>query len=298
MVQLGLGHGDKYPWHCLCRDIAKLAEQYPFVEIHSIGRSVEGRNLWAIRLGTGPRQIFYMAGLHANEWLTTPLLMNYCFDYCESLQNRKPVAGFNVEEIFDHSTIWVAPAMNPDGAELVQCGISQENPYYESVLNINGGSVDFRGWKANIWGIDLNHQFPANWALQAANSPRNPSARDHAGAGPLSEPEALALAEFTKQQDFAMVLAFHSQGEIIYWGYRRLEPPASSTIAKNMSALTGYQSVPYAGTHAGYKDWFIQDWRRPGFTIEVGRGVNPLPGGMLPVIYRKLIKLLFWCGKV
>ena len=50
--------------------------------------------------------------------------------------------------------------------------------------------------------------------------------------------------------------------------------PGSAAIARQFAAVSGYAvaDTPYASGHAGYKDWFIQDYRRPGFTIEAGSG--------------------------
>ncbi len=288
--------GTKYTYTDLCSDLSQLQEKQPEVEVISIGRSVEGRNLFAVRLGSGPRRIHYTAGMHANEWITTPLLVRFCQDFSACLEDKQPLAGWDPEELSSCSSIWITPCMNPDGAELVQLGIDAGNKFYAQVKNINRSSEDFRHWKANIRGVDLNHQFEAGWSTQANMSPKKPSPRDHAGPGPLSEPESQALASFTMGQDFAMVAAFHSQGEVIYWGYRGMEPAESMPLATKMARLTGYRPVRYAGTHAGYKDWFIQNWRRPGFTVEVGRGKNPLRLSTLPDIYRKISGLLVWCA--
>ena len=50
--------------------------------------------------------------------------------------------------------------------------------------------------------------------------------------------------------------------------------------------------VPYASGFAGYKDWFIQEFHRPGYTIEVGQGVNPLPLDQFDTIYRDNLPIL------
>ncbi len=289
--------GRSYTYADLCQDISNLQSEYPFIEVITIGRSVEGRNLWAIGMGNGPKQVHLSGGMHANEWITTPLLMKFCIDYSRALQTGEPIGGWSVQQISRSSTIWVTPSVNPDGAVLVQQGLPEDHPLRQEVLKINRGSNNFRGWKSNIRGVDLNHQFPANWAVQAAASPKNPAPRDHAGPRALSEPEARAVADFTLEKDFALVTVLHSQGEVIYWGYKGYEPASAGTLAEELGALSGYQPVRYAGTHAGYKDWFIQEFRRPGFTIEVGRGVNPLPLSALPGIYSKIYRALLWCAK-
>lgn len=45
------------------------------------------------------------------------------------------------------------------------------------------------------------------------------------------------------------------------------------------------EETPTESGYAGYKDWFIQEYDRPGYTIEVGRGVNPLPMEQFEQIY-------------
>jgi g-D-glutamyl-meso-diaminopimelate peptidase len=175
---------------------------------------------------------------------------------------------------------------------LVIRGLPAEEPYRSSVLSINRGSMDFSGWKANIRGVDLNNQYPARWELEAARGEKQPAPRDYSGRAPLTEPEAIAMADLTRQSDFRRVLAFHTQGKVIYWGFLNLEPPESQTIVQEFARVSGYEPVRTIDSYAGYKDWFIQDWRRPGFTIEAGRGVNPLPLSQFDEIYEECLGIL------
>ena len=107
---------------------------------------------------------------------------------------------------------------------------------------------------------------------------------------PLSEPESKAMAALTERFDPALTLSLHSQGEVIYWEFQGYAPENAQKIGELLAELTGYAlaDTPYAAGFAGYKDWFLQDFRRPGYTIEVGRGVNPLPISDLPGIYEKM----------
>jgi g-D-glutamyl-meso-diaminopimelate peptidase len=100
------------------------------------------------------------------------------------------------------------------------------------------------------------------------------------------------MAELTRSGDFDRVLAFHTQGEEIYWGFRNLEPPESEAIVNEFARVSGYTPVRTIESYAGYKDWFIQDWRRPGFTVELGRGVNPLPLSQFGEIYERALGIL------
>ena len=183
--------------------------------------------------------------------------------------------------------------VNPDGVELAQQGVTESHLYKEFLLKCNGGSQDFSQWKANIRGVDLNDQFPAYWQTERdRRAVTGPAPRDFTGDAPLSEPEAITLAQFTKWGDFRMVMAFHTQGEEIYWNYRGHEPQESVHITEQMARASGYRPIRLEDSDAGYKDWFIQEWKRPGFTVEMGRGVNPLPVAELPSLVQQGTRIM------
>lgn len=121
-----------------------------------------------------------------------------------------------------------------------------------------------------------------------------PAPRDYGGPYPLSEPESAAMVNFTRQHDFRLVIAYHTQGKVIYYTFENLEPPESLTIAQLFARVSGYtvSRNPGEASYAGYKDWFIQDYRRPGFTVEAGLGVNPLPVSQFPEIYQQNEEIL------
>jgi g-D-glutamyl-meso-diaminopimelate peptidase len=178
--------------------------------------------------------------------------------------------------------------VNPDGVNLVLQG--PPTTIRNEILTINEGSDEFTGWKANLRGVDLNNQYPANWHVEKKRKePKSPASRDFPGEEPLSEPEAIALAELAKTRQFDRVIAFHSQGKEFYWGYEGLEPIESREIALEFEKLSGYKAIQNVDSHAGYKDWFIQTFRKPGFTIEVGKGINPLPLSQFDEIYEEVL---------
>jgi len=190
-------------------------------------------------------------------------------------------------------SVWFVPLVNPDGAELVQTGLQSDHPYYKELEEWNRQSKRFAKWKANVRGVDLNDQFPAFWEEEVKRrGTAGPGPRDYPGTAPLSEPEAQALFSFTKEQDFDMVLALHTQGQEIYWNYRGYEPQDAEAIARKLALASDYKPVKLSGSDAGFKDWFIQDFRKPGFTVEIGAGVNPLPIETFPDLYEELWPLL------
>jgi len=266
-----------YNYADLLSDLQALVRLYPFIRQGSIGLTVMGKSLPEIRVGRGSRQIHANGSFHGNEWITTPALIAFLNDYLIALTNEGELRGIAVKPLYNTIMLSIVPMVNPDGVDLVVNGLPDAEPYRSEVLAINGGSTDFNGWKANIRGVDLNNQFPALWAEEAARGPRTPAPRDYAGTAPLTEPESIAMAELLRNRNFEQVQAYHTQGEVIYWGFQGLQPPETERLAAKYGDVSGYVPIETADSSAGFKDWFIQDWRRPGFTIEGGRGNNPLP---------------------
>lgn len=279
-----------YDHSTMMNDLRRLQSVYPFIQTPSIGNSVLGRDIPEVLIGTGNKRVHYNGSFHANEWITTPIVLTFLNDYLLSLTNQNTIRGRLTFPLYQQTTLSIVPMVNPDGVNLVIYGPSTASePWRSRVIQWNDGSTDFSGWKANIRGVDLNDQFPALWELERERNPKTPGPRDYGGESPLSEPEAIAMANMTRRRDFARVLAFHTQGEVIYWGFENLEPPESEDLANEFSRVSGYEPVKTIESYAGYKDWFIQDWRRPGFTIELGRGTNPLPITQFDEIYEKTL---------
>ncbi len=276
-----------YHFSALTEDIQKLQDIYPFIKINQIGETVLGKPLQEIRFGKGQKKIQFNASFHANEWITSGVLMAILNHFLLALTNTKPIRGLTMMPLYQLVDLSIVPMVNPDGVDLVINGPTAE--VREQVININRGSDDFSGWKANIRGVDLNDQFPANWELEKERGEKEPSPRDYPGTAPLTEPESIAMAQLARKNHFNRMLAFHTQGEEIYWGYEGLEPPESEILANEFSRVSGYKAVQYIDSHAGYKDWFIQEFRKPGFTIEMGKGINPLPLSQFDEIFEEVL---------
>lgn len=290
-----------YPYRIMMMNLNALKDKYPFLVIGSYGESVLGRSLPYVRLGNGPKQLFYSASMHANEWINSVVMMKFIEDYAISYKNDGEIFERNIKELYTDASIYIAPMLNPDGVDLVVGDLNVNSVAYKNAKTIanNFPNIPFpNGWKANILGVDLNLQFPANWILARENKFEQgyirPAPRDFVGYGPLTEPESLAIYNFTLSNDFEIILAYHTQGEVIYWRYLNLEPPESKKIGEEFSRISGYQldDVIDIGSYAGYRDWFIQDYRRPGYTIETGLGENPLPINQFEKIYSDNIGIL------
>ena len=285
----------------LRENLTLLNHTYPFLNIQVVGNSVLGKPIYVIKLGKGPNKVFYSGSIHANEWITSVLLMKFIENYCDSYISNGSLYGYPIKQLFNNTTIYIMPMVNPDGVDLVNGNINQNSTAYRNAVAISSRFPDIpfpSGWKANINGVDLNLQFPAGWEqarrIKYAQGFTEPAPRDFVGFGPLTEPEALTIYNFTLMHDFKLVLAYHTQGQEIYWQFQNFNPPNSLEIGQRLAKASEYRlaETPYNSSFAGYKDWFIQNYNRPGYTIEAGIGENPLPISQFDEIYNDNIGIL------
>lgn len=288
-----------YTYPIMELNIRSLAVRFPFITTSSIGKSVMGNQLYLLKIGTGSKHVSYNASHHANEWITSPVLMKYIEELALAYINNASVYGYSAKEILSNTTIYFIPMVNPDGVNLVTGELTPDSAYYQYALSINDPGIPFPdGWKANISGTDLNVNYPAMWEtakeIKYAEGYTSPGPREFVGPYPLSEPESKAMADFTKNNNFRLVIAYHTQGEEIYYQFADYNPPQSYEIAQAFSKASGYPAVetPYESAFAGYKDWFIQEYNRPGYTIEAGKGENPLPISQFGQIYKDNVPIL------
>ncbi|MCK1991499.1 peptidase M14 [Peribacillus muralis] len=281
-----------YEYQSLLDDLEILSFHYPFIQVESIGKSVLGKELLEVRVGRGEKVIHYNGSFHANEWITSAVLMKWLNDMLLAVTNDCMLCGVDCLSFYENVTISLVPMVNPDGVDLVLKGESAAEGKLD-VVKMNNGNPAFYAWKANIRGVDLNNQYPANWEIEKRRKiPKAPAPRDFPGEVFLSEPEALAMKELAEKRNFERVIALHTQGKEFYWGYEGHEPEHSASMAREFEERSGYRAVRYVDSHAGYKDWFIQEFKQPGFTIELGKGINPLPLSHLPGIYEDSVKIL------
>ncbi len=273
-----------------------LTLRYPFLVKFPIGRSVIGKRIEAIRIGAGPLRVGINAAHHANEWITTPLVLQFLERYAKAFSENSTIGNVSARELYESSTLTLVPLVNPDGVDLVTGVLAEGDSYYESAKALSAfyPAIPFpNGWKANIQGVDLNLGYPAGWenarAIKFAQGFTRPGPRDYVGTRPLETPENRAMAELTRHERYDRAIAYHTQGGEIYWEYRGKAPYGSRALAERFSAASGYTvaDVPYDSSFAGYKDWAIDAFGINAFTIEAGRGDNPLPITDLESLYKE-----------
>ena len=283
------------------RMILEITKAYPFCRSELLTTTVFQRPIRTLVIGNGPRKVVFSAAHHANEWITALVALKYAEELAEAIQNGGEVYGHPARQIAETVTIYMVPMVDPDGVDLVTGAIDPDSSEYAIARRIarNYPDIPFPdGWKANLLGVDLNLQYPALW-LEARNIKFtqgfiSPAPRDYVGRAPLNQVESRALAGYTEFLNPELVLAYHAQGREIYWQFNDIDVPGARELGEKMAAASGYAlaDTPYNSSFAGYKDWFIQKFRRPGYTIEVGLGENPLPLSQFHEIYQENVPIL------
>ena len=283
------------------RMIRQLADTYPFCRTERLSSTAFQRPIRTLVLGDGPRKVLFTAAHHANEWITSLILLKFAEDWAQAIATRGSIGGRDAVTLARQTTVYMIPMVNPDGVDLVTGAVRVGDVQYELASAISRNYPQFPfpdGWKANLLGTDLNLNYPAGW-LQAREIKFSqgfvtPAPRDYVGRYPLDQQETTALAEYTRFLDPELVLAYHTQGKEIYWKFKDYVVPGAEELGQKMAAASGYTlaDTPYESAFAGYKDWFIQEFRRPGYTVEAGSGVNPLPLDQFDEIYRDNLPIL------
>ncbi len=278
-----------------------LAARYPFLTVRNIGETFYGRKLPQVAVGLGPRRILYNAAHHANEWITVPLLMKFLETYARAISENGRIYGFSAQALYQRTTLHLVPMVNPDGVDLVTGGLQEGDPGWTEAraLAENYPDIPFPdGWKANLRGVDLNLNYPAYWEQARENKfakgYTRPGPRDYVGTAPLTEPESEAMVRLTELIEPRLTLSYHTQGNVIYWKFLNIEPAGAEELGARFAAVSGYTlaEVPFASGLARYKDWFILTRDRPGYTIEVGSGENPLPLSQFDDIFARNLGIL------
>ena len=283
------------------RIIEQILQQYPFCRSEVLTRTAFQRPLRTLVIGTGPRKVIYSAAHHANEWITSYVLLKFAEELAQAIQTGGRIFDRDAQAISNAATIYMVPMVDPDGVDLVTGAIGPGNIQYDLAqrLAVDYPSIPFpSGWKANLLGVDLNLNYPAQWLrareIKFSQGFTRPGPRDYVGRAPLNQLETQALAGYTEFIDPALVLAYHSQGKEIYWQFGGIEVEGARELGEKFAQVSGYTLTdpPPNSSYAGYKDWFIQQFRKPGYTVEVGMGTNPLPLSQFDEIYRDNLGIL------
>ncbi len=279
-----------YDYAQMLADAERLCSEFEFAKIFSIGESVMERKIYCIKIGKGKRKLFINGAHHGLEYLTSAFILKFLKEYAGCIRYKKSFLGYDASDLFEKTTLYAVPMVNPDGVDIAIHGIDITNPYHRKLISEVGIHSFNKVWQANARGVDINHNYNAGWRVVEPE----PSPSRHSGPYSESEPETKAIVDFVRDTNFDMLMAFHSQGGEIYYDYDGKAEARSFELAREFANLSGYCATTPEGSASfgGCKDWFIEEFGKAGFTIEIGHGKNPLPMEDLEKIYEENSKIL------
>jgi carboxypeptidase T len=264
-------------------DLRGLATSRPEIaELHQIGTSLEGRPIWALRIGErrgNARKLLFMGCHHAREWLAVEvpyLLAEYLVQHAD----QQPV-----QQWLKASELWVAPMVNPDGHEYTR--------------------LHDRLWRKNrrpnhdgSFGVDPNRNYGYMWGtLNVSTSSHVPSDETYVGPRAFSEPETRAVRDLIARELFRGLITYHSYSQLILypWGYTNspIADPADHDRMAHLGALMQQKIAAVHGktyiakqssrlypTAGDTTDWAYGEYDIPAFTIEL-RPQSQAEGGFI-----------------
>ena len=288
-----------FDYTTLMERIHPLAEAHPFVTLSYIGTSILDRAIPILHIGSGNRRVLYVGAHHGMEWITSLILTQFCEELCKMISTKERVCGIYPCDLLQGYTLSILPMLNPDGVEYQIHGVREDNPLRDRLLEMNSGSTDFSSWQANARGVDLNHNYNAGFEeykkLERQKGIQKGAPTRYSGEYAESEPEVAALCNLIRfSAPWRGVMTLHTQGEEIFSPTDKEERECSIT-ARRLSELTGYKLSRAEGlaAYGGLSDWCVEKLSIPAFTMECGRGKNPLPITQISSIYSTIRASLF-----
>jgi hypothetical protein len=171
------------------------------IHLDSIGASVEGRPILAVKVGRpgddpGHPNVLFVATHHAREWISTVMAMKLIRWLADSL----------APALRDARDVWVIPVENPDGYQYTFTG----DRYWRKNRRANSGGTH---------GVDPNRNYPAFWGIDDVGSSPQPGAETYRGPGPASEPETQAIIGFHAAHPPVVAVSYHSYSGLELYPY-------------------------------------------------------------------------------
>lgn len=292
-------YSTKPDYNNINKAISWLCREYGQLKVFPIGKSVLGREIKVLSIGSPANSTLFVGATHGLEWLTALILIKFCEEILYSYKCSVKFSDIDLRRAMKNRSVAIVPCLNPDGMEIAVNGAESAGRYKDKVLSIADGKDVTEIWQANARGVDINHNFDAGWRIlkkmEEDMGITAPSYTRYGGEHAHSEPETQAITGFCNTYRPRSLYALHSQGEEIYYKYGCHTPKESSMIVKILASSSGYKvSHPEEdiASHGGLKDWFIEKFHKPGFTIEMGTGKNPLGIDQFDKIYCKIKEML------
>lgn len=253
--------------------------------VFSIGQSLEGRDIWGVKLSNNPGgsdgrpEVLYTALTHAREPAGMEVLL-YTIRYLLSNYGSDSL----VTSLLSTRALYFIPVVNPDGY------------VYNQTTNPAGGGLWRKNRRPNgdsTYGVDLNRNFGYKWGYGNDGSSPTTSSEIYRGTAPFSEPETQRLRDFVLSRNFKVEIDYHTYGDLwlFPWGYFAEPAPdfwlyrALADTAAKYNAYTAGPAWQLYLTNGTSNDWSYgaDSTRRVlSFTPEVGGASD----GFWPPLYR------------
>lgn len=282
------------------KQLSSFDKTYSFARLSTIGKSVMGRDIFSLRVGRAASYVLFAAAFHGSEYITCTLLIEFIKRLLAAIESDGCIDGVRVRRALSGRGLIFVPLVNPDGCEISlrgKAGCGAAEPFISEICK-----GDYSHFNANARGVDINHNFDAEWQSLKKREIEagivSPAPTRFGGYHPASEPETVAITTLCKSFHIRHAIALHSQGQVIYPPELQNSPPRALKMAQIMSACSGYQIEYPEGLalNGGFKDWFVKEFARPAFTVEIGKGKNPLPKEDYPKIFAEISEMLMLCS--
>ena len=262
-------------FHALASDHSAIAQ------VSSLGKSVEQRELWALKISDAVTQneneprIVFLGGHHAREWISVEVAILMAKHLLERYQSDTLIT-----RLVNSAEIWIVPMVNPDGH---QYSVTSQRLWRKN-RRPNGDGT---------FGVDLNRNYGYQWG--GPGSSGDTFSETYRGPAAFSEPETRAVRDFLQAHVPKALITYHSYSQLILypWGYTSTPAPDESlmhnlavALADRIRTVHGQNYTPEQASDlylasGDTTDWLYGLFAVPAFTIEL-RPRSASPGFELP----------------
>lgn len=287
-------YGIEHSYFEIKRLISNIVAKYPFIGTYNIGKSVAGREIPLLTLGTKNDFTLFVAGDNPVCRINTLILLNFISELSEKISAGEQMCGINIRKAMFGRGIAILPLVNPDGFEIASRGEKGCGHMATKISRLCGG--DFSKWRANLRGVEISRNFFCEFEQRkCAERQKNicgPRFEGFSGYRPESEPETLALSDFCKNKNIRQMIHLSAFGQTVMYSGSNFVPPRSVKMAEVMAAVSSFTITPPLIKKDFYLgDWFANEFKKPAITVKIGAGSTP-PVSELTYWYARIRELL------
>lgn len=273
-----------------------LKTKYPFIRVSSIGKSVNGRDIFAVEIGKSelPKTL-YIAGAKGSHFVPSAILLKFLSVYCEAIIRRGELSGIDISRTLSQKGIAAIPLLNPDGREIAARGFAFAGENAGKLERLCAG--EYKQFDANARGVEVCENFDTDFEqrkkAEQSKGIYGPAGSGYAGSAAFSEPEAASLRQYCTTKKFCYCVQLLSGGGEIMWRDEKTVPPSTAQMARILAASSGYALEAEIGPASDgvFRRWFSREFQRPAIDIRIK---EPTPGASIGMaeIYEQLEELL------